>query len=1002
MSTYVCTERLKIHVLEARGLMKKDWFGKSDPYAVVQVAMNEEQNFDVLKKFKTTKKKKTLSPQWNELFVAKTPPTGRVTFDVFDYNALTKDEFLGHASVQFPNMAWGPVGDHANQTVDIWLTLRPHPNKPGERVTGELHVRCLFLPRNAEDEITRRNMREQAVSQSTPTTTTTTTTTTTSSSTRPTPPGNDPYMAQYGIADRRASSSNIQAPQGRLPQPTHQPPPPPGAPGSRYSSTRYDSATSAPLPQQTSPTTSGAIPWPPGWGLNILPPDWDERTTSGGQTVYYSHTARATTTTRPTTENTARITMELLGRSGGEAQGNDLHSMEIRYSTDPSNIPLRGSYLPPQEDGTHAYNYDDGIDLTRQPARRAQATRPSSARPRNAATNPYLNRDSVRWFIVKQEPVGGRDGTYVPFSNEDNELLEQNFRRPGQGSSITLSSASGGAKTVNVSDRNCIHDGIVHRVLRGTWFARVDGVPNGGHNLAPLDESFATLVEAHYTLGVYEQRFDIPGRASCVLHPDGRGYATKIGTGQEVQIQRGFFGEGSEIGLTVSGLHVTQGGAASAGYDSDEEAIAAEERRWNQLRTPTSPSTSTTTTSTTTTTTSSEPSPDDSSSDTLKEGAYMPVQIKSRGYARKLNKLRVDLKWASGECNVMVNRANLLESSFESIMKLTPTDLKKHLKIQFGAEKGLDYGGLAREWFFLLSHEIFNPYYCLFEKNDNYTLQINPLSAINEHHLDYFKFVGRVLGMAIFHHKFMDGYFIPPFYKKILSKKVTLKDLETVDPEYHQSMRWILDNDITDVLDLTFNVDHEEFGAVKQIDLKPNGENIAVDNNNKAEYVDLVVQWRFTRGVEEQYNALVGALFEVVPRQNLAPFDEKELELLISGVSNIDVKDWKKHTEYRNFMPSSKAVKFFWRFVEESDHETRARLLQFVTGTSRVPPEGFQALMGSQGPKRFCIDKMVNKNALPRSHTCFNRIDLPPYESYEKLKDRLTMAICETEGFGVE
>ena len=70
--------------------------------------------------------------------------------------------------------------------------------------------------------------------------------------------------------------------------------------------------------------------------------------------------------------------------------------------------------------------------------------------------------------------------------------------------------------------------------------------------------------------------------------------------------------------------------------------------------------------------------------------------------------------------------------------------LKTKLWIEFDNEVGLDYGGLAREWFYLLSKDMFNPYYGLFEYSatDNYTLQINPYSGVcNEEHLSYFKFI---------------------------------------------------------------------------------------------------------------------------------------------------------------------------------------------------------------------------------------------------------------------
>ena len=57
---------------------------------------------------------------------------------------------------------------------------------------------------------------------------------------------------------------------------------------------------------------------------------------------------------------------------------------------------------------------------------------------------------------------------------------------------------------------------------------------------------------------------------------------------------------------------------------------------------------------------------------------------------------------------------------------------------------------------------------------------------------------------------------------------------------------------------------------------------------------------------------------------------------------------------------------------------------------------------GSNGPQRFCIEKVGKETWLPRSHTCFNRLDLPPYRSYDQLVEKLNLAIEETEGFGQE
>ncbi|XP_072007690.1 NEDD4-like E3 ubiquitin-protein ligase WWP1 [Engystomops pustulosus] len=354
---------------------------------------------------------------------------------------------------------------------------------------------------------------------------------------------------------------------------------------------------------------------------------------------------------------------------------------------------------------------------------------------------------------------------------------------------------------------------------------------------------------------------------------------------------------------------------------------------------------------------------------------------------------------------ITVSRQTLFEDSFQQIMALKPYDLRRRLYVMFRGEEGLDYGGLAREWFFLLSHEVLNPMYCLFEYagKSNYCLQINPASTINPDHLSYFCFIGRFIAMALFHGKFIDTGFSLPFYKRMLSKKLTIKDLESIDPEFYNSLIWIRDNNIEECnLEMYFSVDMEILGKVTSHDLKPGGVNILVTEENKEEYIGLMAEWRFSRGVEEQTKAFLDGFNAVVPLQWLQYFDEKELEVMLCGMQEVDLSDWQRNTVYRHYTRNSKQIIWFWQFVKEMDNEVRLRLLQFVTGTCRLPLGGFAELMGSNGPQKFCIEKVGKETWLPRSHTCFNRLDLPPYKSYEQLKEKLLFAIEETEGFGQE
>ncbi|XP_064202365.1 NEDD4-like E3 ubiquitin-protein ligase WWP1 [Anguilla rostrata] len=354
---------------------------------------------------------------------------------------------------------------------------------------------------------------------------------------------------------------------------------------------------------------------------------------------------------------------------------------------------------------------------------------------------------------------------------------------------------------------------------------------------------------------------------------------------------------------------------------------------------------------------------------------------------------------------ITVSRQTLFEDSFQQIMALKPYDLRRRLYVIFRGEEGLDYGGLAREWFFLLSHEVLNPMYCLFEYagKSNYCLQINPASTINPDHLSYFCFIGRFIAMALFHGKFIDTGFSLPFYKRMLNKKLTIKDLESIDPEFYNSLIWIRDNNIEECgLEMYFSVDMEILGKITSHDLKPDGANVLVTEENKEEYIGLMAEWRFSRGVEEQTKAFLDGFNEVVPLQWLQYFDEKELEVMLCGMLEVDLQDWQRNTVYRHYTRNSKQIIWFWQFVKEVDNEVRLRLMQFVTGTCRLPLGGFAELMGSNGPQKFCIEKVGKDTWLPRSHTCFNRLDLPPYKSYEQLKEKLLFAIEETEGFGQE
>jgi E3 ubiquitin-protein ligase HUWE1 len=166
--------------------------------------------------------------------------------------------------------------------------------------------------------------------------------------------------------------------------------------------------------------------------------------------------------------------------------------------------------------------------------------------------------------------------------------------------------------------------------------------------------------------------------------------------------------------------------------------------------------------------------------------------------------------------------------------------------------------------------------------------------------------------------------------------------------------------------------------------------------------VDKVAEHRLTTAIRPQIESFMEGFNELVSRELISIFNDKELELLISGLPEIDLEDLKANTEYTGYTAASPVVQWFWDVVRSFSKEDMARLLQFITGTSKVPLEGFRALQGISGPQRFQIHKAYGApERLPSAHTCFNQLDLPNYATKDQLQDRLLLAIHEaSEGFG--
>ncbi|XP_076444594.1 E3 ubiquitin-protein ligase HACE1-like isoform X2 [Babylonia areolata] len=359
------------------------------------------------------------------------------------------------------------------------------------------------------------------------------------------------------------------------------------------------------------------------------------------------------------------------------------------------------------------------------------------------------------------------------------------------------------------------------------------------------------------------------------------------------------------------------------------------------------------------------------------------------------------------QTTVKINREQLFRTSCEEVLLRPPDQLKYTLSVQFSGEEGLGQG-LVREWFDLLSREILNPDYALFTMSaDGCTFQPNSNSSINPDHLSYFRFAGRLLGLALFHRHLLSTYFTRSFYKHILGVPVNYQDVASIDPEYAKSLQWLLDHDISDLgLDLTFSIETDVFGSMQEVELLPGGSKMAVTEQNKAEYVQLVTELRMTRAIKPQIDSFLSGFHDYIPFSLVQLFNEYELELLLSGMPEINLNDWRANTNYTGYSADTPVIRWFWDFVESMTEQQRVQLLQFVTGSSRVPFGGFSQLSSGGSTQLFTISRQPCPQhpsiPLPTASTCINLLRLPEYPSPAVLEDRLLTALrCGSQGYGM-
>ncbi|CAL8068189.1 unnamed protein product [Calicophoron daubneyi] len=1021
------TRLLRVRVIRALDLMKKDIFGASDPYCKIFLYKNSRSTTCICSPVQTRTIRRSLNPIWNEEIIFRVNPTeNRLVFELYDENRLTRDDFLGVVTVSLPHLEIG-CEDSGQRLMPKSFML--HPRSSRSRVRGNLHLYLVYLPNSINPRIL--NVEELPNRQASSTDHTSEALNRpdsdrlSSSLPEPVDEHSGTRLAQVQGSGEIVLQSGPQR-NSISEQPVEE------------ASSRIAGASSATSLNDSSSIEVVTDPLPPGWDERVdqngrtyyvdhvnrrtqwdrpsfqLPDGWEQRTDANGRVYYVDHINHLTTWYHPLSE-AGRIQ---LTHSRSSLEGGSESDVEYHTSEEDGGVEEAEAHITEIPNTLSRVN-SLGPNGSRSPLR-VHDRRSSPLRPRNVHRSLTVSSGSptpVHGHVSRQTPSLLRQANHrsamadvqaaqTMFLRRRQVSLEDTLSHSPPPSDLPSSTCGHAANAVTYSNGLAQPATLTPRRVEGTVGETdavnpdntPDGVtaetelgamPNGTANddneeqgqrstlppeqpgddsadgpttgaMSGTPRSSSTAASSGIVIGVTLEPNEeaLPPGWQMARTADGRRFFINHNeqktTWDDPRLQR-------PLSHTIGGL-LKEDADRRAMKDLGPLPPGWEERVHTNGRIFYINHNARTT----------------QWEDPRLERLGGPAVPYSRNYKQKYDYFRSRLRAPrdpQAKFELRVTRAGIFEDSFRQIFGVKKPEVLMHrLWIEFIGEKGLDYGGVQREWFFLLSREMFNPYYGLFEYSaaDNYTLQINPLSGVaNEDHLKYFKFIGRVVGMAVYHGKLIDGFFIRPFYKMMLDKTITLKDMEAVDTEYYRSLKYILEEDASE-LDLNFSVDEEHYGETVQVDLIPNGRHIPLTNENKKRYIECIISWRFVSRIKQQMWAFLDGFKDLVDPETLKIFDANELELLICGLQDISVSDWKANTVYKGeYHPNHPVIVNYWKAVYTFTNELRSRLLQFVTGTSRVPMNGFAELWGSSGPQKFTIECWGTTDQLPRAHTWF-------------------------------
>lgn len=357
-----------------------------------------------------------------------------------------------------------------------------------------------------------------------------------------------------------------------------------------------------------------------------------------------------------------------------------------------------------------------------------------------------------------------------------------------------------------------------------------------------------------------------------------------------------------------------------------------------------------------------------------------------------------------------IRRNRIFEDAFTQLGVLSKEELRGSIRVsffnEFGVEEaGIDGGGIFKDFMENITQAAFNVQYGLFKETTDHLLYPNPGSGvIHEQHLQYFDFLGSLLGKAMYEGILVDIPFATFFLSKLKQKHNYLNDLPSLDPELYRHLLFLkhYQGDVSE-LELYFVIINDEYGEQKEEELLPGGKDIHVTKENVITYIHLIANHRLNYQIRHQSSHFLRGFQQLMEKEWIDMFSEHEIQILISGsLETFDMDDLRSNAHYSGgYDQNHPVIDMFWEVMKSFSFEYQKKFLKFVTGCSRGPLLGFRYL-----EPKFCIQRAAPLHAseedldrLPTTATCMNLLKLPPYKSIEQMRNKLIYALNADAGF---